>query len=96
MKYTKDELKENYENLINAVIVKAVEDYKTALIGIKKIEDSSLSKDKKKRLEEKVKVYENDIFNLEKFFKESPWLDQVQIDRVWLLNKIKEDIQDAV
>ena len=92
MKYTKDELKENYENLINAVIVKAVEDYKTALIGIKEIEDSSLSNDKKKRLEEKVKVYENDIFNLEKFFKESPWLDQVQIDRVWLLNKIKEDV----
>lgn len=92
MKYTKDELKENYENLINAVIVKAVEDYKTALIGIKEIEDSSLSNEKKKRLEEKIKVYENDIFNLEKFFKESPWLDQVQIDRVWLLNKIKEDI----
>lgn len=92
MKYTKDELKENYENLINAVIVKAVEDYKTALIGIKEIEDSSLPNDKKKRLEEKVKVYENDIFNLEKFFKESPWLDQVAIDRKWLLDKIKEDI----
>lgn len=92
MKYTKEELKENYENLVNAVIVKAVEDYKTALIGIKEIEDSSLSNDKKKRLEEKVKVYENDIFNLEKFFNESPWLDQVQIDRVWLLNKIKEDV----
>lgn len=92
MKYNKDELKENYENLINAVIVKAVEDYKTALIGIKKIEDSSLSNEKKKRLEEKIKVYENDIFNLEKFFKESPWLDQVEVDRKWLLNKIKEDI----
>ena len=92
MKYSKGELRENYENLVNAVIVKAVEDYKTALIGIKTIENSSLSNDKKKRLEEKVKVYENDIFNLEKFFKESPWLDQVQIDRVWLLNKIKEDI----
>lgn len=92
MKYSKDELKENYENLINAVIVKAVEDYKTALVGIKEIEDSSLSNDKKKRLEEKVKVYENDIFNLEKFFKESPWLDQVEIDRKWLLDKIKEDI----
>jgi len=92
MKYSKDELKENYENLVNAVIVKAVEDYKTALIGIKEIENSSLSNDKKKRLEEKIKVYENDIFNLEKFFKESPWLDQVEIDRAWLLNKIKEDI----
>lgn len=92
MKYSKSELKENYENLVNAVIVKAVEDYKTALIGIKEVEDSSISKDKKKRLEEKVKMYENDIFNLEKFFKESPWLDQVQIDRVWLLNKIREDV----
>ena len=92
MKYSKDELRENYENLINAVIVKAVEDYKTALIGIREIEDSSLSNDKKKRLEEKIKVYENDVFNLEKFFKESPWLDQVQIDRKWLLDKIKEDI----
>ena len=96
MKYSKSELKENYENLVNAVIVKAVEDYKTALIGIKEIEDSSLSNDKKKRLEEKIKVYKNDIFNLEKFFNESPWLDQVAIDRKWLLNKIKEDIQDAV
>lgn len=92
MKYNKSELKENYENLINAVIVKAVEDYKTALLGIKKIGDSSLSNEKKKRLEEKVKMYENDIFNLEKFFNESPWLDQVEIDRKWLLNKIKEDI----
>ncbi len=92
MKYNKGELKENYENLVNAVIVKAVEDYKTALIGIKTIENSSFSNDKKKRLEEKIKVYENDIFNLEKFFKESPWLDQVQIDRKWLLDKIKEDI----
>jgi len=92
MKYTKEELKENYENLVNAVIVKAVEDYKTALIGIKEIEDTSLLNDKKKRLEEKVKVYENDIYNLEKFFKESPWLDQVEIDRTWLLNKIKEDV----
>lgn len=92
MKYNKGELKENYENLVNAVIVKAVEDYKTALIGIKTIENSSFPNDKKKRLEEKIKVYENDIFNLEKFFNESPWLDQVAIDRTWLVNKIKEDI----
>ena len=74
--------KEAYENLANAIIVSAVEDYKSALVKLKRHPDN------KRALDE--------IRNLEKFFY-SEWYELLtDLDASYLLRKVRELVEEEV
>ena len=74
--------KEAYENLANAIIVSAVEDYKSALVKLKRHPDN------KRALDE--------IRNLEKFFS-SEWYELLtDLDASYLLRKVRELVEEEV
>ena len=74
--------KEAYENLANAIIVSAVEDYKSALVKLKRHPDN------KRALDE--------IRNLEKFFY-SEWYELLtDLDASYLLRKVRDLVEEEV
>ena len=74
--------KKAYENLANAIIVSAIEDYKSTLVKLKRHPDN------KRALDE--------IRNLEKFFY-SEWYELLtDLDASYLLRKVRELVEEEV
>ncbi|MBR2258224.1 MAG: hypothetical protein IJ899_13010 [Blautia sp.] len=73
-------MREAYENLANAIIISAVEDYKAALLRLKRKPDSNGAKE--------------DVNRLEKFF-HSEWYELLtDLDAGYLLRKVREMVEE--
>lgn len=73
-------MREAYENMANAIIVSAVEDYKAVLLRVKRRPDSKGAKE--------------DVKRLEKFF-HSEWYELLtDLDSSYLLRKVREMVEE--
>lgn len=80
---------DNYKNMACAIIAKAAEDYRTAILRRKTLE--------RRNIEETEQAYfttSKEIYMLEKFFHESEWFAFLpNIEGKYILAKLQEELQ---
>lgn len=82
-------LEDNYKNMVCAIIAKAADDYRTAILRRKSLEHRSIGE-----TEQDYFTTSKEIYMLEKFFCESEWFAFLpNIDGKYILEKLQEELK---
>lgn len=87
----KKTIEECYENLVNAVIYKASEDYRAALRKHDRAKKAILDPGHKPSVETDLSRSDTEIRVLERFFRRSEWMELTDIGGEYLINEIRKD-----
>lgn len=87
-------LRENYENLVNAVIATAASDYKSKKRRLNRLNEKRrtpmLTDTNREVIDKEVWAVRGEIRTLTKFFRTSPWMSMVSVDGEYILENLNK------
>ena len=97
VKVTKELLKECYENLGNAVVLQAANDYRDSCKKIRKLNKKNVAENSKeeKEIKTKIRIEEGNIYKIKRFMQSEYFSLFTNIDGSYLIDKLEEE-QEAV